>query len=149
VNNADGSIEWQATGTRPEGSVDGEVDGRFEVLIADDHQEVLMATSDLIQEFPEIGIVSLTTSVEEAVRSAASHRPDVAFIDAWLRGGGAEAAAVRIKSVSPDTMIVALASAKEIELVLRLRAVGVAGCYEKETLSDVLPGILASLRLRR
>lgn len=121
---------------------------RLQVLVADDHQEVLMATSDLLQDYPEVGIVSLTTTVEEAVRAAASHRPDVAFIDAWLRGGGAEAAAVRIKAVSPDTMVVALVSTKEVELVVRLRAVGVAGCYEKETLSEVLPGILSSLRPR-
>jgi two-component system, NarL family, nitrate/nitrite response regulator NarL len=147
VIEAEGSIEWQATATDAGGSVDGAVDRRVQVLVADDNKEVLMATGDLIQDFPGVGVVSLTTSVDEAVRSAASHRPDVAFIDAFLRGGGAEAAAVRIKSVSPDTIVVALTSAKDLELVLRLRAVGVAGCYEKETLSAVLPEILASLSL--
>jgi len=149
VTEAEGSIEWQSTGNDANGSVDGAVDQRVQVLVADDNKEVLMATGDVIQDFPGIGAVSLTTSVEEAVRSAALHRPDVAFIDAFLRGGGAEAAAVRIRAVSPNTMVVALTSAEDLELVLRLRAAGVAGCYEKETLSAVLPAILASLRLRR
>lgn len=140
----EGSIAWQATA---HGAGDGAVDQRVHVLVADDNKEVLMATGDLIRDSPGVGVVSLTSSVDEAVRSAASHRPDVAFIDAFLRGGGAEAAATRLKSVSPDTIVVALTSAKDLELVLRLRAVGVAGCYEKETLSAVLPGILASLSL--
>ena len=118
---------------------------KIRVLIADDHPEVLMAVADVIQECGGVDIVSLTTTVEEAVRSAAGQKPDVAFVDAWLRGGGAEAAAHRIKQVSPATLVVALASASEIELVLRLRAVGADGCYDKEKLSAVLPGILASV----
>lgn len=144
-----GSAERQVTGAESDVSLDGESDRRLHVLVADDHQEVLMATGDLIQEHAEVGMVSLTSSVEEAEQSAASHRPDIAFIDALLRGGGAEAAAVRIRSVSPHTVIVALASAREIELVVRLRAAGVELCYEKDTLSTVLPGILASVRRRR
>jgi DNA-binding NarL/FixJ family response regulator len=117
------------------------------VLVADDNAEVLMAVADLIQEHGNVEIVSLTTTVEETVRSAGASKPDVAFVDAWLRGGGAEEAARRIREVSPGTVVVGLASAKELELVLRLQAVG-AGCYDKEALSAVLPGILASL-LRR
>src|SRR5438270_12538507 len=116
------------------------------ILVADDHAEVLMATCDLILETAGVEIVAVAPNVEDAVRLAAVHTPDLAFVDAWLVGGGAEAVANRLKTTSPGTMVVALASAKEIETVLRLRAAGAAGCYEKETLSSVLPGILASVR---
>jgi DNA-binding NarL/FixJ family response regulator len=111
------------------------------VLVADDNAEVLMAVADVIQEFGGAEVVSLTATVEEAVRSASWHKPDVAFIDAWLAGGGAEEVARRITQVSPATVVVALASVRERELVVRLRAVG-ASCYEKEALSAVLPEIL-------
>ncbi len=111
------------------------------VLVADDNADVLMAVADVIQEFGGAEVVSLTATVEEAVRSASWHKPDVAFIDAWLAGGGAEEVARRITQVSPATVVVALASVRERELVVRLRAVG-AACYEKEALSAVLPEIL-------
>jgi len=142
------SIEREETRTDSSSSVDGEMNDRIAVLVADDNMEVLMAIADLMEETAGIDIVSLATNVNEAVQAAESHRPHVAFIDAWLRGGGAEAAARGISSVSPDTVVVALASANEPELHDRLRAVGVAGCYEKETLSAVLPRILAWVDLR-
>jgi DNA-binding NarL/FixJ family response regulator len=140
-----GSIEWQATPDSGDGNIGGEMDRKIRILIADDHQEVLMATADLIEDFSGIEILSLSANVEDVVSQASEHHPDIAFVDAWLKGGGAEAAAKGIKIVSPATIVVALASAKELELVLKLRAAGAAGCYEKETLSAVLPGILASI----
>lgn len=121
------------------------VERQIRIMVADDHPEVLLATCDLILETPGVAIVALATNVEDAVRLAASYRPDLLLCDAWLVGGGAAVAATRLQTMSPNTMVVALASAKEIETVVRLRAAGAAGCYEKETLSAVLPGILASV----
>jgi DNA-binding NarL/FixJ family response regulator len=118
------------------------------ILIADDHSEVLMATADLISDCADVEIVSLATNADEAVEAAASLQPDIVFVDAWLRGGGAEGVARRIQEVAPQTVVVALASAKDLDLALKLRAAGAAGCYEKENLSAVLPEILAAARLR-
>jgi len=116
------------------------------ILIADDHAEVLAAVRDVILEFPGVEVVALTTNVEEAVCESERCQPDIAFVDAWLQGGGAAAAASRIKLVSPETCVIALASAKEVETVLRLRAAGATACYDKEQLSEVLPAILAATR---
>jgi two-component system, NarL family, response regulator LiaR len=117
------------------------------VLVADDNTDVLMAVAGVIQEFGGADVVSLTMTVEETVRIASWLKPDVAFIDAWLAGGGAEEAAKRMAELSPGTVVVALASARELELVLRLRAVG-ASCYDKEALSGVLPEILGAVSRR-
>ena len=54
---------------------------------------------------------------------------------------------MRIAEVSPGTAVVALASTVEAETAHRLRALG-AECYEKETISAVLPAILSSLARR-
>lgn len=140
------SIERQSTPASARGSVESEVRTPVRVLVADDNDEVLMATVDLIMDEGEADIVCTATDVDEAVRGAAAHRPDLAFIDAWLRGGGAELASAMIRSVSPGTRVVALASAKGLELMRALRAAGVSACYEKETLGAVLAGILASAR---
>jgi DNA-binding NarL/FixJ family response regulator len=137
------SIERQATGVDFDRTVRVDMERKFRVMIADDNTEVRLATADLMMEVPGLEVVSLTANVDDAVEAALLHRPDIAFIDAWLKGGGAEGAARRIADVSPDTRVVALASAKELELVSRLRALGAVGCYQKETLSAELPGILA------
>jgi DNA-binding NarL/FixJ family response regulator len=122
------------------------VEAKMRILIADDHAEVLAAVRDVILEFPGVEVVATTTNVEEAVRESERFHPDIAFVDAWLEGGGAATAAARIKSVSPETSVIALASAKELETVLRLHAAGATACYDKEQLSEVLPGILAATR---
>ena len=115
------------------------------VIVADDNLEVLMATADLISELGDVEVVSLASNVEEAVACAATHQPDIAFVDGWLRGGGAAAAVSLIKAVSPRTLVVGLASARDVELVMRLRAAGAVGCFDKESLSAELPQILASV----
>ena len=116
------------------------------ILIADDHAEVLAAVRDLILEFAGVEVVAITANVEEAVRECERFQPDIAFVDAWLSGGGAAVESMRIKCVYPKTSVIGLASAREVETVFLLRAAGAAACYEKEQLSEVLPGILAATR---
>lgn len=125
-----------------------EMDQKIHILVADDNSEVLFATADLVMDFPGVLVVSLATTVEEVVRSAAWHKPDLVLIDAWLKGGGAGAAAERIRLVSPRTAVVALASASEPELSRRLNQLGVLACFDKESLSAVLPQILSAIRDR-
>jgi two-component system response regulator DesR len=141
-------IERQGTPDPSTPKVDTEMPSPVRVVLADDNSEVLMAMADLVLDFPGVEIVSLAANVEEAVRATVTHRPDVVFIDAWLRGGGAVAAVARIKVLSPEVLVVGLASAKDLELVLRMRAAGAWGCYDKESFSAELPQILASARLR-
>ena len=142
------SIERQRTPGRHPDRLDGVIESPTRVLVADDNPEVLMAIADLIHDVPGTEVVSMTANVEDTVRSAAWHKPDIAFVDGWLRGGGAELAARRITSVSPNTMVVGLSSAGEPELASRLLAAGGAGCYAKETFSAELPRILAERRGR-
>lgn len=116
------------------------------VVVADDNADVLMATADLIADYPGVEVVSLACNVEEAIAAAGRLRPHLVFVDAWLKGGCAEDATTGIAALSRETVVVGLASAKDHELVLRLRAAGAAGCYDKESLSAELPGILAAVR---
>jgi len=148
MSDGEHSIEWQSSQKRPRRTFGGDVRGNIQAIVADDHSEVLLATSDLIEEFGGVEVVSQASNVEDAVQAAARHQPDVAFIEARLSGGGAETAAKGIKAVSPHTSVVALTSVKELELVLKLRAAGADRCYEKVNLSLALPEILASISRR-
>jgi two-component system, NarL family, response regulator len=121
---------------------------RINVLVADDNDAVLLATADLVMEFPDVLVVSMASTVEEAIRYGTSHQPDLALIDAWLRGGGAEKVALGLAQTSPSTAVVAMASAREPELSRRLQEAGVSGCFDKESLATELPGILEALRER-
>lgn len=140
------SIERQSTPASANGRVESEVQELVRVLVADDNREVLMATVDLILDSEEADVVCAASDVADAVRGAARHQPDIAFVDAWLRGGGAELATAKIRTVSPRTRVVVLASAQEAELLPRLLAAGASGCYEKEMLGEALSGVLASVR---
>ena len=139
VGLSNGSV---TTGVASLGSV--AMERKIRILIADDHAEVLAAARDLIGELDDVDVVSITRNVDEAVSAALRFQPDIAFVDAWLHGGGAELATKRIKAVSPQTRVFALASASERDTVDRLRAAGAVDCYDKERLSAVLPGILAA-----
>jgi DNA-binding NarL/FixJ family response regulator len=118
------------------------------ILIADDNQHVLMAEADIVADAPGVEIVSLCEDVEGAARAGELHKPRLAFVDAWLKGGGGAEAARRIRSVSPDTTIVALVSTRHLEEILKLHAAGVSACYEKERLTAELPAILEAARSR-
>jgi DNA-binding NarL/FixJ family response regulator len=141
-----GSIERQTPAEADPDTLSGVIGSTTRVLVADDNPDVLMAIADLIRDVPGTEVVSMTVNVEDTVRSAAWHKPDIAFVDGWLRGGGAETAARRIVAVSPHTMVVALSSAGEPELATRLEEAGGAGCYAKESFSAELPRILAERR---
>lgn len=120
--------------------------GSIGILIADDHPGVLMAIADSIREYPGVEVVALANTVDEAAEAAATLRPDLALVDAWLQGGGAVAAAHRIKAASPQTVVIALTSDQESELVTMVRAAGGSGCCEKDRVILLLPEILERLR---
>lgn len=145
MNGGKRSIDWQSPEANGPASVSDVMDGTTRALVADDNAHVLHATSDLIAEYG-VEVVSRASNVDDAIRAAERDQPDVAFIEAFLKGGGAEVAARRIRSVSPATSIVVLASVNHVELDLKMRAAGAHGCYEKQTLSAVLPEILVSIR---
>lgn len=121
---------------------------KIKILVADDNSAVLLATADLVMDFPDVLVVSLASTVDEAIHSANAQRPELVLIDAWLKGGGAEKVARRLALTSPSTVVVALASAREADLSRRLQEAGVFGCFDKESLVSALPGILGALQER-
>src|SRR5579859_3484534 len=52
---------------------------RVRVLVADDSEPVLMATRDLVKEFPGVEVVSPATNVADAVRLTVGYKPDLAL----------------------------------------------------------------------
>jgi DNA-binding NarL/FixJ family response regulator len=144
-----GHIGGQATKPVVEPTVDTMRELPVRVLIADNHDDVLHATSDLVSEFPEAEVVSLATDVDSTILLVEQLKPDLVLVDAWLKGGGAEEASSRIRAVAPETAVAVVTSTTEVELEQRLRAAGGLGFFEKEHLVDTLPGILKSARRKK
>ena len=141
-----GAIRGEATRAGGDGSLDGMGDRVVRVLIADNHDDVLHATRDLVGEFSDAVVVSVARDVDETVRLVEQLKPDLVLIDAWLKGGGAELACSRIRAVAPRTAVAVLTSVVEADLARRLSAGGGLGCFEKEHLGASLPDILAAAR---
>jgi two-component system response regulator NreC len=143
------AITRQVTERVMRATVDG-VDSQYlRVLIADNHDEVLHATRDLVGELPEVEIVALAQDVDAAVQAVERLKPDLVLVDAWLKGGGAVEASKRIRAVAPQTAVAVMTSVVEVELARSLESLGCCGCFEKEHLGASLPGILARVRQLR
>src|SRR5688572_6450083 len=80
------------------------------VLIADDAATVRRALGQLLADDPRFALVAVAGDGDEAAALAADRRPQLAVLDVRMGGGGGPSAAERIRTASPDTIVVALSA---------------------------------------
>jgi NarL family two-component system response regulator LiaR len=111
------------------------------VLVVDDHQVVGRGVRAYLESFPDIKVVAVVRSGEQALEGLDRWLPDVVVMDLLMPGGldGIEATR-RIRARSPRSQVVALtASTDEARLVAVLRA-GAIGYVRKDADPQVLLG---------
>src|SRR5512146_629328 len=94
------------------------------VMIVDDHRVVGRGLRSYLESFPDLEVVAVAESAEEALRLLDDRVPDVVVMDLLMPGGmdGVEATR-QVRSRSPRTEVVALtASMDEARLVAVLPA---------------------------
>ena len=109
------------------------------VMIVDDHRVVGRGVRSYLESFPDLHVVAVTQSAEEALRLLDDMLPDVVVMDLLMPGGmdGIEATR-QVRSRSPRSQVVALtASTDEARLVAVLRA-GAIGYVRKDAEPEVL-----------
>jgi NarL family two-component system response regulator LiaR len=114
------------------------------VCLVDDHRVVSRGVQSYLESFPDIRIVGMAMSGEEALEKLDEWLPEVMIMDLLMPGGmdGVEATR-RIRVRSPRTQVVALtASTDEARLIAVLRA-GAIGYVRKDAEPEVL---LAAVR---
>ena len=114
------------------------------VLIVDDHRVVGRGVRSYFESFPDIEVVAVAQSGEEALRLLDDRLPAVVVMDLLMPGGidGVEATRL-VRARSPRTQVVALtASTDEARLLAVLRA-GAIGYVRKDADPEVL---LAAVR---
>lgn len=100
---------------------------KVRVIIADDHPVVRQGTCQLLQQEPDLEVVGEAANGEEAVRLAASLKPDIAIIDIAMPGVDGIEATKRIKEICPSTAVLVLTAYDEDQLVFALLEAGAAG----------------------
>jgi NarL family two-component system response regulator LiaR len=118
--------------------------GEVAVMIVDDHRVVGEGVRRYLESFPDLTVVAVADSTEQALQLLEETLPDVVVMDLLMPGGldGIEATR-QVRSRSPRSQVVALtASTDEARLVAVLRA-GAIGYVRKDADPEVL---LAAVR---
>jgi signal transduction histidine kinase len=111
------------------------------VLIAEDEEVVRDALAELIDSDPDLEVIALATDADEAVALAERERPDVAFVDVKMPGGGARATR-EIRAGSSNTRMIAFSAYEDRSTVLQMLRAGVVGYIVKGTpSSEVLEAV--------
>jgi DNA-binding NarL/FixJ family response regulator len=119
----------------------------IKVVIADDHRVVRTGLEQLLGTFEDVQIVGVATNGEEAVERCAAERPDVALLDLEMPNMDGVEATRRIRSVSPETSVVAFTSFSDRDRIVRALDAGAVGYLLKDAEPTVLhDAILAAAR---
>src|SRR6185295_17891572 len=82
--------------------------GRIRILIADDHAVLRTGLRMLIDSQRDLEVVGEASDGDEAVRKAATLRPDVALVDISMPGSSGIKAIERIREAAPATRVLVL-----------------------------------------
>ena len=108
------------------------------VLIADDAATVRRALGQLLAADPRFALVAVAGDGDEAAALAADCRPQLAVLDVRMGGGGGPSAAERIRTASPDTVVVALSALDTPSSRRRMAAAGAKAYLVKGATDDLL-----------
>jgi DNA-binding NarL/FixJ family response regulator len=115
----------------------------IQILVADDHPMVLKGLAATIGPEPDMEIVGLASTGDEAVRLFRDKRPDVTIMDLHLTPemSGIEAIQV-IRREYPDARVIVLSAHKGDEEIFRALQAGAITYLLKESLGDDLVPII-------
>jgi len=108
------------------------------VLVVDDHALVRLGLITLINDQPDMMVVSEAGSATKALLEVERHRPEVVLMDIRMPGEGGLEATRRIARRFPESRVVILTSFADDELVLRAIRAGAVGYVLKDADTDEL-----------
>jgi signal transduction histidine kinase len=120
---------------------------RITVLIAEDEPAVREALADLIETDQELELIGAAIDADQAIALATEHHPDVALLDVKMPSGGGPRASRAIRTLSPETRVVALSAYEDRATVLEMLRAGAAGYLVKGTSAgEIVEAIRRSVR---
>ena len=103
------------------------------VLLADDHTLVRAGIRSLIEELPDVTIVAETSNGREAVRLAASLRPELVVMDISMPELNGIEATARMHEEAPASRVLILSMHSSEDFVRRALAAGASGYLVKDS----------------
>lgn len=118
------------------------------VMLVDDHKEFRDVLRGFLEERHHVGVVAEASNGIEAIRQAASVKPDLILMDISMPVMDGLSAAREIKRSLPDIAVVFVSFYDEVSYKDSARKAGGDGFVSKATLVEDLPAVLETLRER-
>jgi len=100
---------------------------KIKILIADDHAVVREGTRQILEQEPDLEVVTEAGDGEEAVRLAGNFKPDVAIIDIAMPKLDGIEATKQIKALYPAIAVLILTAYDDDQFIFSLLEAGAAG----------------------
>jgi DNA-binding NarL/FixJ family response regulator len=122
---------------------------RISVLLAEDHLIVREGLRALLQLEKDIKVVGEADNGREAVRLAASLRPDVVVMDIAMPELNGLEATRQILQAAPGTKVLILSAHSDDAYIERVVELGAAGYLVKQTAAHILPKAIREIHQGR
>lgn len=103
------------------------------VLICDDHEVVREGLRTLLSRRQDLAVVGEAGSMQEAIETAATTKPDVVIMDVRLPDGSGVEACRAIREARPETQVIMLTSYADDEALFASIVAGASGYLLKQT----------------
>jgi DNA-binding NarL/FixJ family response regulator len=114
------------------------VDERIRILCVDDHAIVREGLTLILERQPDMKVVGVAATAQEAVRVFQTHRPDITLMDLQLEHTSGVDAIRQIRRIDPEARIIVLTIFQGDEDVFRALQSGATTYLLKDTISDDL-----------
>ncbi|MET9323110.1 response regulator transcription factor [Streptomyces sp. NPDC003038] len=120
---------------RPDNGREG--DTTIRIVVADDHNLVREAVSDLLSLQPDLKVVAQAADGHSAVEAAANGT-DVVLLDLWMPGPGPRRTLRELRARVPQAKVILLTGHRQDELTQALLDEGASGYIHKSASREVL-----------
>ncbi len=115
------------------------------LVLIDDDRFVCMSLKTILQADPDIEVVAMGTSGEEALCLYQEAQPDILLMDIQMGGLGGLAAGEQILRTDPDARILFLTTFSDNEYIIKALQMGAKGYLIKQNIESIAPALKAVL----
>jgi len=113
---------------------------KIQVLIVDDHDVVALGLKALLEDEPDIAVVSIERTAQAAVSAATKHAPDVVLMDYRLPDGNGVEATIAIRELDEPPRVVMITAVADRRVLGQALDAGCTGFVSKNADRDDLVG---------